>query len=86
MVPIAMRPLVPMHVAIGGKSLSAQVATKRPLARMHQHVPIQRRKRRKHLAAQTAKINFALTRRIVGIVMRLDLVVTANVSGEFFLR
>jgi len=45
---------VAVHVAVGGERDAANAALEGPLARMHQHVPVQRTGRAEQLAADAA--------------------------------
>ena len=84
-VPLSVSPGVPVHVPVSGERLAANVAGKRALARVDQHVAVERRKRGEHLAAQAAIVDLLLTRGVVGVVLGLDLIVAPDVSGELSL-
>ena len=85
-VPVAVRPLVPVHVAIGGEGLSTKLAREGSLSRVDQHVTVKGAKGGEHLATEAAVVDLSLPRGIVGIWTRLDLIVAPDVGGEVLLR
>ena len=69
-----------MHIAVGGKSLTAKVARERPFTRMDQHVSVQGTEGGKHFATQAAVVDLGLTSWIIGIILGLDLIVSSDVG------
>ena len=79
-IPLTMSSCVTVHVAIGGKGLSTNVARERPFTRMDQHVSVQGTEGRKHFATQAAVVDLGLTSWIIGIILGLDLIVSSDVG------
>jgi len=49
-------PHMPVHVAVRRERHVAELALERPLARMYQHVPVQRARRAEHFITNAAAV------------------------------
>ena len=76
---------MPVHVAIGGESLSTKHAGEGPLPAVDQHVPVEAAEGGQHLTAEAAVVHLGLASRVAGVGAGLDLVVASQVAGELLL-